>query len=251
MQMKFSGQYLEGDTMNKHRFFPSNFFLSLMPLITVVIFGCSTAAQRQADTIYEGLTAANSEFQDCTHKLSNYASFQVISNRIPLEGGVPSTLEQLTSKDLATEEEIKALNKYHFHLSFCRTHFLNKLGSFLPTLRPLYESFYAERDNADIKLVTGKITWGEGNRLREESKVYLSGKLAAFLEQINEKLQAAHAAELSQRANAARAFSDAYQQWYQNYRSDIEQRNQQIRQNQPVNCTSTPMGNGGFSTTCW
>ncbi len=189
--------------------------LAAVMFIIVLLFGCTTAAQRQASFIRENSEAVKQKVLVCSHKVETNPDYQKIAIHMPLviTATKHPTLLQLADNGMPSDEDIKAIISLHNEAEACRSQAIEDIVKFLPGIIPMLTQLYHGSDLVMVDLIQQKITWGESSKRRMALVDDYTAKVQAFSEQLDRDLAASHNAELAQRQAALNALSQwAYQQ---------------------------------------
>jgi hypothetical protein len=172
--------------------------------VAALLGGCATAAQRQAEAIRVNGQAATQQLQACEQAVYNDPAAQPIHRHIPIDVR-DVTLEQLTDKSSATDDDISTLLSIHPRNVACRQAYLDQIGKTTPTFVPIIATFYARAEDSLIDLLQKKQSWGEHTRRVRDLSLDARSQLVAEGRHIDSGLARANQAELAQRQAAANA----------------------------------------------
>ncbi len=209
----------------------------LVLLAALLVSGCATQAQIQAQTMAENAQSAGAAGEACVRNVQASPAFAPLLQRFPSKPS-DTTIEQLANTNKATEGEIKAIFLVHPEFQKCRQALMSQAALTHPGIPPILAAAYAKRDADLVELVQKKITWGEWTVRLKTSDAELGVELAAENQRINAGLQQSHEAELQRRQAAANALA-AYA------------RQQQIidNMNRPITTNCSALGNTVNCTT--
>jgi hypothetical protein len=191
-------------------------WLSLIALV-VAVTGCSTAAQRQYQTIVTGNRAINEQGTTCLMAAYNAPEAASVRAHVPFDPRTAS-LAQLSDPALASPAEVVAIEVWYNRYKACREAVLNGLNNTMPGMVPTLAKQFAAADDDMLLLTQRKLTWGEAVRRGRDRALAVQEALTAEGHRIVSALEQQHEAELERRAaasaemlNAAAAFSAAAQ----------------------------------------
>jgi len=147
--------------------------------------------------------------QACLQAVYNAPESAPIRPHMPLDVRV-ATMEQLTDKSMATDDEIKAVLAQHPQAQACKTAFFNQVANAVPTLVPLYAEMMTKSEDSLIDLVQRKQSWGDHVRRVRDVFVELQPKVTAESRRITSELNQEHQAEMAQRQAALNALVQYY-----------------------------------------
>lgn len=173
-------------------------------LVAIVLAGCTTAAQRQAQAIASNNQEAAAILQSCTRAVYDSAGFEPLRAHVPLNPD-QLTLEQLADTNLATDGEIKAILLLHPAFQACSTDYLNQIALTTPTLVPIFATMLTRRDEALVGAIQKTVSWGEYLTQVRELLAEARTQGAEEGRRIAAGLEQSHQAELVRRQAAADA----------------------------------------------
>lgn len=197
-------------------------FVVLFAGSLLLIAGCQTMAQRQAEALRVSMQVANQKIKACVQKIESNPAYQEIAKHTPLNGLVSPTLLQLADAGVPTDEDVQAIIALHNEVSVCRGHSIEDYMQIVPGIIPTTVELYRMSDLITVDLIQRKITWGEANRKRLALKEEYLKNARVVLSQLERDLYVSHQSELAQR----QAAWDALAQW--GYQQQILMQNQQL-----------------------
>ena len=185
-----------------------------LPCVTVVaLMGCATAAQKQFATIQANTTTAAQTVRACSSAAYYSADADLLRARLPFNAN-DATLQQLTSSDRASADEINTILTVHPKLQACRKAFLDQIDQTTPTLVPIFAKAYADSEDKLIDLIQQRLTWGEYVRAVKNITADAQAQFVAEGQRITARLEQSNQAELEARQRAFAALA-AYTQTQQ------------------------------------
>ena len=172
----------------------------------LVLAGCATQAQQQAQMMMSNSESALAQVNSCTTSIYNSPDYAPLRPHIPLDLR-QVTLEQLADTRKITKSEVKAIYAVHPKLQSCRQNYLDQIVQTTPSLASIEAATFS-RNNLDIvKLVHGKLTWGQF--VERTQSVFAEGaeQLSTEAQRILAGLQQSHEAELARRQAAFNALA--------------------------------------------
>jgi hypothetical protein len=85
-------------------------------LLVPLLGGCSTAAQRQAQLIGNGIQTARAEITACSQAVNSDPAFEGLAQHMPLGDMSRATLLQMTDSAKATPLDVNLLSERHSRL---------------------------------------------------------------------------------------------------------------------------------------
>ena len=196
----------------------------------VIVAGCATGAQRQAQQSAAGAQEAVAQFKACWAPIIVKPEYTPLLPYNPdAETGRP-TMAQLTDERLPSTEESKLLSARRDELASCRTAFARSLYMVRPDLASVFTDGWIKGDAIAVELVERKITWGEGARRAQGALNEFQQKITAASRQWGADLKASDQAEIAQRQAAAATMM----QW-------SAQQQQSLAQQQMINAMNRPV----------
>jgi hypothetical protein len=128
-------------------------------LATSLLAGCTTAAQRQYETIRTGNQAVAEQAKTCAAELANSPEAAPLQGHAILNP-TAATLAQLSDPALATPSEIAAINQLYPRYKTCQQAMVAGLSRTMPSVAPILGRSVAASDDANILLVQRKMPWG-------------------------------------------------------------------------------------------
>jgi len=169
-----------------------------------------TAAQQQYNNISAQMSAAGQALASCARANFYSSDYDLIRKHTALDVK-ELTLEQLTDKSHATQEEIQAILAVHPKAEACRAEYVRSITPVAPSLAALAAQLYNNAERNLIDLIENKKNYGEWATTNKtlvveylvsynkESQIIISG------------LNQSHQAEMAQRQAAANAFAQYMQ----------------------------------------
>jgi hypothetical protein len=207
-------------------------YFAVVALIAGLLAGCTTAAQRQYQTIATGNQAILAQIKSCVTDAYNAPESAPIRPHLPLDFR-ELTLAQLSDQTLPTKQEITAVLAIHPRIQACRKAALDGLLNTAPSVIPMLAKTFAEADDDTIVFVQRKRSWGEYVRRARDRTLAMQSGLQAEGQRIVAGLEQSHQAELARRQAALNAMA----QWAQT---------QQVisAMNRPVTTSCMNLGSG-------
>jgi hypothetical protein len=178
-------------------------------LAALIVGGCATAAQRQAQQAGVATREAAAQSKACIAAVIAKPEYAPLAAHTPDPTTGQLTMAQLTDESLISPAQAKLFGARHDDLNPCKAHLLNSLSTARPDIVPILASEYAKGTALAVQLVERKITWGEWGRQGQAISSDTRQQLAAADRQWSAELKASHQAELAEREAAA----DALLQW--------------------------------------
>jgi hypothetical protein len=139
------------------RYAPNGLVTAAAILISLLIGGCATQAQRQFIAIRTGNQVVLTQYIACVTAVYNAPEAEPVRSHSPIKPEEISLI-QLSDTSLATKPEVNAIIQQHQKLKECQntalTGFMNSAPSFVPILTASYD----KSDDDIILLVQRKIT---------------------------------------------------------------------------------------------
>lgn len=183
----------------------------IVTFAAILLSGCATQAQRQAESMTNNTISAVAGLLACTQAVYQSSDFDPIRERTPIDSR-EITLAQLAYTGMITKSESDAVLKVHPRLQQCRRSYLEQIAMTTPTLVPIYADAWTKNDAALVALLQKKISWGEELRLTQQLSIETSARTMAEAQRIDAGLERSHEAELARRQAAANALAAYAQQ---------------------------------------
>lgn len=178
-----------------------------LALIAITLFGCATAAQKQANQISATEVQANKDMHKCLETEYNKPENESIRAHLKSPSQAAPNSKQLHDKSYQTKSESALLSEYFENQKACTNEYIRQINTVAPSIAVIL----AERDNEFDKirslLIARKITWGNYYQQFQKIDAEYKNKLAIASRQLQMSLDAAHQAEIRQR----QAIGDALQ----------------------------------------
>jgi len=168
----------------------------------LLISGCATAAQMQAQKIRSNDALATNELKTCLEVVRQSPDFDALREHIPLNF-LQTSLAQMSDDSKVTEAEIKAFYATDPPIQACRKTAADRLTTTTPALVPIVIDDWQQRDELEIALIKKKITWGEFISRAKENAVKAKKEVTLAMQQLGSQLQQDNTAELQRRQQAA------------------------------------------------
>jgi len=179
-----------------------------LALLSVLLAGCLTAAQRQVVAIAQVAKAQNEKTMACLQKITTNPAYEPLAKHAPLDSRINPTLTQLSDRSVTTDDEIQLINIIHNEIASCREQAIEGLMPVLPGIIPIIVRGYHEGDLITVDLMERKITWGEYNKQKVRLRDETMEKARLALMQLERDFQASHNAEVLQRQVAFATLSN-------------------------------------------
>jgi CRISPR/Cas system CMR-associated protein Cmr5 small subunit len=166
--------------------------------LVLLLSGCTTAAQRQYQSIAADNQSAKQNLQACTLAIYNSASYDLLRKHVPYDVN-QLTLQQLSDNSFATPEEIDAILMIHPPLQSCRQEFLSQISQTTPSLVPTVAIMLAKAEDSLVDLIQKKQSWGQHVSRVRNALVEGSAQMQAEGQRIIAGLSQSHEAELARR----------------------------------------------------
>jgi hypothetical protein len=201
-------------------------------LMTGLLAGCATAAQRQYQAMTTGNRAIVTEAKVCVEAIYNAPEAAPLRPHTPLNP-TDASLTQLSDKSLATKADIDAILLLHPRLKGCQKTILDGLLNTTPSVIPILTREYAAADDDTILLIQRKMSWGERVRRARDRVTATQAAIQNEARSVTAGLERQHEGELARRQAAL----DAMARWGQTQ--------QMINaMNRPVTTNCTNLGSG-------
>jgi hypothetical protein len=202
----------------------------------MLLTGCSTAAQRQAQEIGAATRQTTAEFKACITAIYAKPEYApLLPHDIDLATG-QFTMAQLTDESLILPEQARLFSARHDELNPCRARFLKGLSTVRPDLVPILASEFTKGTDLAVQLVERKATWGEWARQVLAAASGAQQQTADADHQLRAELNASSQAEMAQRQAAGAALME----W-----SAQQQMINAVNRPRQTVCTGT-----GYAATC-
>jgi hypothetical protein len=214
----------------------------------VIVAGCATGAQRQAQQSAVGAQEAAAQFKACWAPIIVKPEYTPLLPHNPDPETSQPTMVQLTDERLPSQEEAKLWAARHDEMASCRMAFARYLYSVRPDLAAVFTDGWIKGDAIAVDLVERKITWGEGARRTQGALNEFQQKLTATNRQWIADVNASNQAEIAQRQAAAAAMMQwsAQQQQSLAQQQMINAMNRPVFVQQPARLQTTCMTNGNM-----
>jgi CRISPR/Cas system CMR-associated protein Cmr5 small subunit len=169
--------------------------------LVLLLSGCTTAAQRQYQSIAADNQSAKQNLQACTLAIYISASYDLLRKHVPYDVN-QLTLQQLSDNSFATPEEIDAILMIHPPLQSCRQEFLSQISQTTPSLVPTVAIMLAKAEDSLVDLIQKKQSWGQHVSRVRNALVEGSAQMQAEGQRIIAGLSQSHEAELARRQAA-------------------------------------------------
>lgn len=176
----------------------------------VALAGCATQAQRQGANIRDSTVQASNNLKVCIAGVHALPEFQPLKAHIPNIGEQPS-LQQLTDKSYASDEEIAAVLVEHPKSQQCIQQFIGALMPTTPTIALIFSQAAKTNEDSLLLVIQKQRTWGEHTTAVRETGQISQAKIVAESQKIDANLSQQHSAEIAQRQAAANAFAQYMQ----------------------------------------
>ncbi len=206
----------------------------------VLLSGCATQAEIQAELISSNGNRAIDDFNACVLKVFQSSEFTPIRDKIPYNVAEAS-IKQLSDASRATPDQVEAIFVAHPQYSRCRTEFFNSISSTSPGIGTILAAAWMKNDADLVKVVQRKITWGEYVQLLQAVDSASQRDLSIEVQRIAEGLMQSHQAELQRRREALAAIAAYAQQ---------QQAIEAMRRPVPAQPTTTNCRRYGNQVTC-
>jgi hypothetical protein len=184
-------------------------------LISILLAGCATQAQMQAEELQSSLNRITQEATACYQAAFSDPDVQILREKTPLEVRTNSSpsLAMLSDKSYISDAEADASFKLHAMVTPCRNKMVESLQQSAPMYVPVVVGHYVRSDETLVKLHNKEITWGQANEASQVEKYRYISESQAIDQKVAAGLSNAHSQEMAQRQAAANALQNwAYQQ---------------------------------------
>ena len=166
-----------------------------------ILFGCATAAQRQAQHIGSSIQEASTQMKACiTSVFADSEGVEILAH-VPPPGQQP-TIMQMADASMPTFHEAQVVAALRSRSDVCRNQFIDKVSLVAPSLSSVMIDTTSKGDLDTLSLVKGQESWGDfvtrGKTISDEGRE----KLQAAAQQLGGELEASHERELEQRQAA-------------------------------------------------
>jgi hypothetical protein len=187
---------------------------AFLPIVMAIpLVACGTGAQMESARMHEAAANMLTSSKPCFEAISQNPEYQPLSAKVNLGFDTTVPLRMLNDQSRPTKREIDLLYKVYDEVQQCRKIELEGVSKIHPLALSVYVETYAESDKLWAEATTGKLTWGQFNRGRQDIKVRAQQKTTQANAQVASQLQNQHQFEIEQRQRAAAAFQQwAYQQ---------------------------------------
>jgi hypothetical protein len=184
--------------------------VAIVIAVSLLAGACATAAQRQYQAMATNGQSSSQSLQACVRPVWDAPENAPLRARMPFKV-IDATLQQMSDKDFASDEEIQTILVVHPKLNSCRQAFLTQLSQTSPSISVLYASTFADNEHHLIDLIDKKERWGEYVRGAKQRVTELQLRLTQESQRITAGLDQSHQAELARRQAAANAMSQYLQ----------------------------------------
>jgi hypothetical protein len=175
-------------------------------LASAIVAGCTTQAQRDAESMNAGIDRVHAELKKCYAAAISDPKTQLYAAR---RGDLNQpSLEDLTNQSTANEEEKRAIVRYHELIQRCRKITLDGFLEAAPSFVPVYVKLISRSDQIYADLVTEKVTWGEANGRFAEVGAAAETELQEVANRIDANRLAQHESEMASRRAASAAINN-------------------------------------------
>lgn len=181
-------------------------------LVSIALGGCATQAQRQFEQVQLQYQSALRTLGSCD-PVDKSQALQRLKERFVVEAYDPRTVEKISLKNYATEQEAKDLINISILRKPCDKLAIEAFSKVHPQYVVSLARMLSDADADLAKAVNKTLTVGEINQRTVDRYNAWQTEFAQISEQIQAQLNHAHQNELLQRQNSARAVQNwAYQQ---------------------------------------
>lgn len=181
-------------------------------VLALLLVGCATAAQRQAQQSGMETRSALAQFKACVKSVRDKPEYgQLLVHSPDLETAQPSTA-QLTDETVPSEQDARLFAARFDETNPCRGQLLTALSPARPDLVPILADELAQGSAIAVLVVERKITWAENSRRVQELASSARQKIAAADRQWVADLNVSHQAEMTRRQAAGAALMQWSQQ---------------------------------------
>lgn len=208
---------------------------TLLLIACVAVAGCSTGAQREYNRIGNVISDEQKKYNECYEAAEKNPKIAPIRSKLPGPDGI--SLLQLADKSYITKKQRNALLAYSQLTTPCRKIALTTANATTPLIMPVLSKGFAEQDEVYLKLIEGKISWGQATKQLKAANDRQVAEELRIMNLYKQDYQRAHTMEMEQRQAAASQLSKALSSI-----KPIETKiPQPIRQNR-IDCTSRRVG---------
>ena len=175
-------------------------FQNLLIIAAVVLLvGCATNARQKSNNIVQTITEAQSSLISCKREIRDNPVYSEINPKLFSGETSSPSFEQITNKDMATEDERRLLISLHDQMIPCKKSALEKIGIVAPTLISPMVKIMDDSDREMLKLVEGNISWGEYTKLNKISSSANIEALQVAYTQLDRQLTLENQLEVEER----------------------------------------------------
>jgi hypothetical protein len=183
---------------------------SLFVVVSLLLLGCATPAQRQLAAIVSNNRATFQESEACVAAIYNSPELAPLRVDLPLNPDNAS-LAQLANENFVSDVEVQLIVANYPRLQACRKNTINGLAQTIPGWVPVVAKMYVTDDNNLVLLVQRKLRWGEFLQRLRDAETVARAEAAAESQRIMAGLEAEQEAELAQRQANLQAFAASMQ----------------------------------------
>jgi hypothetical protein len=212
-------------------------------LACLLVGGCATQAQKQAQR-EEGIAqAAAGQLEQCQARLNATASFRIVSSILLAPGTDPQRVYKMSIARKATTPEKQAILQFSSDAQVCRQIQMEAATQIDANVLRALGELYSAVDGVFVEIVSDEVTLGEGNRRLAKAREAGDLRIAAAIAAHDRQLAQSHDQEIAQRQAALAA----YQNWLQSQQAAESQQlaaqNVANAINRPVHTVCRSQGN--------
>lgn len=173
--------------------------LAALPLLASCAVQSQYAGTQATRDNLARFARAVDEAADCRARAARHPAYGVLRRHMPLINIGTATLPQAADADLATENEVRALDAWTRDLNTCRERLLQEIDTTVPTLGPVIEQ--ARNDDAAVfvRLARRELTWGDAVLHLMRNRTALRAGLVSGANQLIRDLAEVQQAQLGRR----------------------------------------------------
>lgn len=179
-------------------------------VVTALLAGCATQAQRQFQAIRTNNQSAAQALTACLAAANASTDLAPIEAHMPLDI-TKATLQQLSDTSLMSDREKQSMLELHPKLQACREAFVNQVSQTTPSIAAIYAALYTKSEGSLIDLLQRKQSWGD--HLRRVNGYIADARIQITQEEqrIVAGLNRSNEAELARRQAATNAMMQYYE----------------------------------------
>lgn len=154
--------------------------LAAVLAIAMLLVACQTTDRSSKNNFSAEFKSIRENNLACAERVSKDPAIQIIRTRTPLQPKDYPGQKMKAIRDLMTDREIVAMNRYQELSSTCRDNLVKASGNIDPRYTTVLMAGYAEQDKLVEALKKRQHTWGAYNEKYEKLKIDVNEKISAI-----------------------------------------------------------------------